>query len=696
MADQSSDIPAGAIPEDEYPGSTQGSAQVAQPGYIPPGAIPEDQFNQTQFGSGTEMAKTAIEQGLSGLTGGLSKVAETKFLGVPPENIAGREKENPITSTLSNIAGTGALLTATGGLGGLLPEGAGALARIGTSGLEGSSLGGVNQVTDDWSQNKSLDGQKIAASAGLGALLGTAGGALGEYLKGKSSLTNVPSAVTAQAEGAAEDAASAASPPVDAPRTGIQPTSFGQMQSRIETAKSNGKAIKLPAQAELGDAASRIEMHNSVTPLQADSLSSQTARDIYSTGKETPGDLGDTLNNYEGAQKGELVDKTEQAISGLSPGAEPLEDAYQGGLKAIQAFTDQYQTEKDALSPIFQKIKELPVQGDLLPDAVQKMSEAVPGVANMFDLSGGDIGIRPYKTAWGIDKATYSAVKEAVDGLTGEDNNLQTLWNVRKGLDQHVDVLSQGQAPREIRTLKAALMTQMQDATGDPNIREAFRRYAINEQERQVIERNFGASVGSDEFGQISQVKPEYVGDKIFSNTATVQAAKNILPKEQFSQILANYLAENKAAVTDKGSFSSNKWGSFLRRNQDALNIAFQDNPQDLQRFKDLTTIMRILPDAPSINPPRTASTLARILSGNVDVHNITWEGLMASFPRKIATEIQGKLKMNELNQYLSGQSLKNSQTQSLKQRVGDFSDQLGTGVQRLFSSGSAESRKAQ
>src|SRR6202000_415126 len=104
--------------------------------------------------------------------------------------------------------------------------------------------------------------------------------------------------------------------------------------------------------------------------------------------------------------------------------------------------------------------------------SIARMTQAVPGIANMFDTAEGAINIRPYKTAWGIDKATYNAVKDAVDGIQGEPNSLQTLWNVRKGMDQHIDVLAQGQAPSEIRALKSALMDQMQDSTGNPAIRD--------------------------------------------------------------------------------------------------------------------------------------------------------------------------------------------------------------------------------
>ena len=67
--------------------------------------VPEEDL-PIDHSSGTEMAKTALEQGLSGLTLGFSKKAETA-LGVKPEDIKAREEANPATSFLSNIAGRG-------------------------------------------------------------------------------------------------------------------------------------------------------------------------------------------------------------------------------------------------------------------------------------------------------------------------------------------------------------------------------------------------------------------------------------------------------------------------------------------------------------------------------------------------------------------------------------------------------------
>lgn len=137
-----------------------------------------------------EQAGTALEQGASGATLGLSKALETKgvpFLHIPaittPEALASREHKYPGTSIVSNVVGTGAMLGLTGGLGSIA-EGAGLSGRLGAAVIEGGTIGGINQATDDWSQNKPLDAQKIATSAGIGALLGLGGHAIVETARG--------------------------------------------------------------------------------------------------------------------------------------------------------------------------------------------------------------------------------------------------------------------------------------------------------------------------------------------------------------------------------------------------------------------------------------------------------------------------------------------------------------------------------
>lgn len=153
----------------------------------PPPSWDDLQTPEEHFGSAGEQAKTALEQGISGLTGGASQIAETKLLGVNPEDIQARKEANPITAVASNLAGTAGLLTSTAGLG-LGVEGAGLLADIASNAGQGALLSAANAVSNDLAfGDPHLAASKILSDAGLSALYGAATGGVGAALLGGAS-----------------------------------------------------------------------------------------------------------------------------------------------------------------------------------------------------------------------------------------------------------------------------------------------------------------------------------------------------------------------------------------------------------------------------------------------------------------------------------------------------------------------------
>lgn len=673
------------VPDQAAP---QMQASKAAPDFIPEGSFTSD---EDKYGSLGQQAIAGVEGAARGASLGLSDLAETGLGIASPEDIKGRMEQNPITSGGGQILGTVGLAGATGGAG-LAAEalGGGVAATAGAAALEGGVIGAGNAVSD-YALNDNLTAQNVISDVGVGALLGGGLGLAGNGLEKlfPAATQGVSKALrsTLGISEAAVPEATAISDVASSARTGVQPTTYKDIADRVAAAKADGSSIELPQKDALQDALSRVQLENPVHPLQMESLNDQAARDAYGTYKEMPGKEGDALRGYEALQKKELVNKSDDAIRSLAPGSQLTSDASKGGNIASDAFAEQYQEEKKALGPIFESLKKTPLaEADVLPSIVGKMTDAVPGIAKMFDTEGADLAIKPYKTAMGIDKSTYTAVKEAVESLRTNPSDFEALQNIRNGLDQNIDVTAQGQGAGQIRALKAAMMDYMQDAvqkvTPDVEVREAFKRYAINEQERKVIEKTFGASVGNNELGILSKVKPEQVGDKIFSNTASVGAAKNILPPEKFNQILGNWLMEAREAATDKGVFSSNKFGSFLRRNQDALKVAFSDNPGALQQLKDINTISRILPDAASVNPSGTAKTLIHQLKGASSLGELAVN--TASFLKdKTIGKVQNEIAMANLNNRLAGKA----QVATLTERLNKINEKVTDQITKLSKS---------
>jgi len=435
------------------------------------------------------------------------------------------------------------------------------------------------------------------------------------------------------------------------PQKGIQNASLMELQHRMEQA---GAISDLPSKSSLQSAINRIEMKQPVHPIQLSSFDSQAARDQYQILKEMPG--GEVLQKYEHAQKGELIAKTDEAIQNLAKNEKVTANKIEGGNQASKYFTDQYQAEKKEAGKLVNEAKQLDTEGmDHLTGVVDAMKTAVPEVNNMIEASEAGIKVLPYKTSMGVSKQTYGAIKDAIRSLQDNPQKFSDLFNIRKGLENDVNIFKSDDLTRsQIMGLKSAMMDYMQNMA-TPDLREGFRRYAINEQQREVIEKIFGASVGNPEFGAIAKTTPETVINDIFADSASINAAKNILPKEKYDHLLGNWIAQAKAAATDPETqiFSSRKFASFLNTNAPELETAFSDNPQGLQRIRDLTTIMKVLPDAPSVNPSGTGKTLVGYLKGAKP--NELSARIFDYLKESTTGEIQKQKNIREINQVLAG-----------------------------------------
>jgi hypothetical protein len=633
---------------------------------------------------------------------------------------------NPNTSPIVNKILAGAAQTAIG------------------SSVEGAFYGAGQTLTDHALGDPNVNGEKLMANMGYGALFG---GALGGLIKtteigvpaaiskGRASLSDFLSGKASAADVAAADAGSAGTVAADASGAGTSatldpveaqalnneapvldtqpgkqaPTSFEDMQAHVKDSTYKGETTELPQKSALQDAASRIPLENPVHQIQLESLDNAGARDRYKALLETQGPEADAARKYEALQKRELVQKADEAINALSPDAKPTSNAIEGGNKAIQAFTDSYKKEQEELTPFFNKFNEAGIDpnADYVKDFGSRVKEAFPGMERAIEeikpeVAEGEIPkttikLKPYKSIYGVQKSTYNAIRGVLDSLEEGPRNFKDLATIRDAIDSYVDVMEQGKGPAEIRNLKRIAMDMLQENLEkkfpeDDMIRNVFRRWAINENERTVIEKVFGASVGTKEFGAISKIKPEDVLDRIFANSATVKAARSILEPKEFNELLANFLAQHKAEVTDNGAFSANKFNSkLLQKYQAGLQEAFKDNrPEVLQRLHDATTIMRILPDSTSINPSGTAKTVSLIQAmskvGGVIHGDIV--GTLKETGSAIQEAYEHKQAVRDLNQVLAGKAEQVKNLSNIERTLNSVSNAVVTGAKKIFYGG--------
>lgn len=618
-------------------------------------------------------------------------------------NAAEIAKATEAYSAVKNTMGAGDLLNpvkAISKVGGKVSEAVGGgikgLAAAGAA--EGALFGAGQTVSEQALGDPDNVAESLMHHMGLGLLIG---GGLGTTLGvGIKAISKVPEGI-----GAASKIYKKASSAVDqilsdVPRgtapiidpvvpPGVKSTSLEEMQARNAKAIEQGKDASLPQKDALLDAASRVEMENPINPMQVESLESQGARDDYRIKKEMPGEHRDVLQKNEALQKRELVDKTEQAINDISPGIVPTSDAVEGGERAAKTFTDVIEGNRKELGPKIGALKES--SGEFtkvyhLPGVVDALVQDNPKLANIFNTEGKEIALKKWDAGMGVTKKAYTNIRDAVDAIKKYPTDFEKLFDIRKSLADGVNPLIADDTTKVLTGAKKAMMDYIQDIIQKeaPNeeVREWFRKYAINEENAKIIEKKFGAEIGSDNFRSIAKNKPaEKILDNIFRDTESVKAARAILPPDKFNEMLANHMAEQKALVTTDGAFSSNKfYTKSLKGNQDALNEAFAYRPELHQRIKDLNTIMRILPDSPPVNNSGTAKTLIGSLRGaktGVELANkvLDWG----------QEKLQHQKLTDELNQRLAGTADKVQSLSILDKIQNKVDRQINSGVKGIF-----------
>lgn len=690
---------------DEHP-----DAQVVSGGAAPPAFIPDNKFRSDSeaYGSPEQQTLAGVEGFLRGASLGTSDVAETQLGLAKPEDVRGRQQENPWTSGISTALGGGATGALTGG-GSLIAEGLGGGALAGAIGLgtEGAVFGAGNALSDAALGDPDLNAQKVLSHIGWGAALGGGLGAITGKLGAFGS--RAADAVASSAEAGAPLVEGAEAAPLmgyESPKNATPIKSFDDLQERISKAQASGLTFELPQKKVLVQALSQLpDLENPALPQQIEALNSKGDLDNYRIAfREGDSDVAKAVQNYEAIQKAELVGKTDKAIESLSPAVAPTTDAALGGVRAIDAFTEQYQAEKKALVPMFQSLEKVdlgPLRADIVP-LMETLSNKIPAVARMFEYSEDGLPqkVASFDPKWGLARSAYNAVKSVFESLESgaeEPTSFQDLLNLRGNMDEHVNILAKDQGPSQIRGLKAAFMDYMQnladDHIPDANLRDTFKRYAINEQNRQIIERSFGANVGAQDLSFMPKNATEDVLGKIFRDTSTVKAAKRILPPQKFDELLASHLAVVKNGFTKNGIFSSNNFLNYMRRHSAELGEAFSHRPDILNRLKNLSTFSTIIPDSASINPSGSAKTFLGLLKnlslGEMGL-GVLNPKILAGILGKRAVDIlresqAAKSAVSEFNSGLVGRSAKQESLELTQKVLSSVNANLDRAAKSIF-----------
>lgn len=674
---------------------------------VAPNAEIDEHNNRIEHGSGVMNPLLAFaEEAASTATFGTSRQFENLTGLTTQEEQESRTKYNPIANmvgipvgVLADPLGAVGLLTKAGKatsvatkavLGGA-PEGASLIAKAARNvpaaalgaAVEGAGFG-IGQTIADQAMGRLNDpdlmAEHIAGNIGYGALFaGALGGALegGVNVFGASTLPKMASFQADIGAGVAEaEAARAQSAARDAVM-GEMEGPFGQFKAPPSSLDEIKQAVKtnfpvvpqgLPSHSALRESVEALpDLQFKPHALQYESLTDQGLRDYYKTFLESQADEGRALRSYEALQKSEATTKLDQTIRDLAPTHTVAKDVTSAGENVVKAFTDQYEKEQAALRPTFQKIDTILGKNslqnrtlgyDALLKVEQSLGEDLHNILS-FDKNGKGF-LKPYEPTMALTKEAHSALKDLVKAQNKSSITASELRNLRDSMKGHIDFSSGrvNETTAQVSKIRKALMDVLQETVDkvapDVQVRDAFKRYALNEEMRSDVERIVGGAL-SDKASWKKTIKPEEVLNKVFSSSVSVQAAKEILG-DDFAKVMADYLALNRSKMTDEAriGFSSNKFKSFLKDKEPEI-LAGLNDPAVMKRLNALTDYMRILPDSPSSNPSGTAKS-ADILKRIAGIsRSLKPSEAIVDFANKYMSKIDAEKQRFTLDQVLAG-----------------------------------------
>lgn len=624
---------------DLYDVPSENMQAALQSGYSQ--ATPEDlaqEASAEKYGDTSGQLKAAGLGALSAATFGLGTQALVRSKQITPEDYRGYQTENPVAYATGQVAGVVGSMFVPGeglvGLGnaartgvgaavkGLLPEATGLgtklLQRVAPgavgSAAEGALYGAGELINDQALGDPDLNAEKVMSTLGYSAAMG---GGVGAILGPIEAMIVSKAPKTASVVGP-DDIINLSRQESKAAATGAV-SGIDDMAARLDNAKALGiETPELPTKQILKDADAAIgDSAFPVHEVQLEAMHDPNTLEIYKAVKESNTPEGKIFRDYEAGQKYESLKKLNETVDGMSP--EKLTgDAYKGGEEIVNSFKTLYNTAKKQDAEAFQVLKQTaPNIKVLQSEVLDHVQKALPDVdlGKVFQTTeDGLLKLEKYKSSMPISKETHSALKSLVEAAKDGAMTVDELRNIRSNdiVNKMTFDMAAG-VQREMGSLKKGLMdlmqTKVQSEVPDLQIRDMFKRYAINEQNRELMEKVFGGKF-DDQVSLLRQVKPEELGDKVFRNSATIQVAKDILPPETFNRLVGNYLKEQIVKFTDKGTFSSQKFSNWLKNNQNVLELAFTDNPALIRKFNALSDKMRILPDSAPLNPSGTAKAI--------------------------------------------------------------------------------------
>ncbi len=357
----------------------------------------------------------------------------------------------------------------------------------------------------------------------------------------------------------------------------------------------------------------------------------------------------------------EMLNESEKKVKSLVneiSGAEPksLPDS---GSDLINTVKDKYSAEKEALGPIFQDLKKSNTQ--ISPqesaDLIYQIGEnSKVGKLLEVDQTTGKFKLKNNTPRTGVSDQEHKIISRLVDDLN-DGMTFEEIQNAREFLRKGIDPANP-KVTEEISKVRSVLLGQLENLAGKygPQVKDTFKRYAINERTRESIEQIIGGKIES--LDAMYSANPDKVVGKIFSNPNHAEIVKSYVGPEKFSEMVQAYVNNgiSKSFDSTKG-FLPHNLKSWVAKNDAFLNAYLPETKERLSALADYGFMARRFLD--EVNPSGTAASLAGMLSPKSFFQKVAQEGVVSAATSEATGLVRGKLKQRQavgaLSDALSG-----------------------------------------
>lgn len=353
------------------------------------------------------------------------------------------------------------------------------------------------------------------------------------------------------------------------------------------------------------------------------------------------------------------INRTAYDMAGMDP--KSLSDS---GHDFISTVKEKYKAEKSTLGPIFNEVqKRAPVLNprDSRNLIISLGENSKIGKILEQSKETGRFGLAPNTPRTGLSDNEHGILKRVVDDLN-DGMTFEEIQKTRDFLRKSIDP-SNPAASAEIGKVRSIMLGQLENMAEniDPQIGKTFKAYAINERNRESIEKIIGGKIES--LDAMYAANPDKVVKKILSNPNYSKIVSEYIGPQKMNEIMSSFVQSgiNKSTDSAKG-FAPHSFKSWLKSN---LNILEANMPlESIERLNALADYgyygKRFLDE---VNPSGTAASLKAMLEPGSFVQKVRQKGITEALVSEVTSKATSIAKqrnaVNTVNEMMGKQPIK-------------------------------------